>query len=647
MLQHAEFPLSPSAVRVAFLSLAIALSPVALPAPAQGVSTEPTQVSSLTITRAGWARRSSENSGPGFWFFATDPEGLKRIVGRWCSEEVPGYCLTPTWTPQSPGQYTPTGVLVMVDVPADAPLGTYMFQEITFTDMSDNTTTFLPGGQTLINGEPGAPHSFRLDGGMDVVDESAPTMTDLHWANDRNWAVVGGDDEVAMDIEVQDDWRKPVYVRVHLEAPGEAPYVNLDGTLPEIQSGSQTGWVHATGELGDMARTSADYEVTRVDVADAQGNTSYYYPDGKLVTALWAQPPVATQHQLDLTALQLEVRDEVPSLKSAAPIADSTLRYDWSPAIDADGAAPDNYTIRLIPYQPTGLDVPYWSPLFWEPSDLPARTFTVPGSETTLTVDDLENGRRYDIELRAHFGDRTITGEASWAAPEPRIYYSPAVEVVEGDQGVSPAVVTARLSSPSIVDTYQSLYTQPITARDGEDFDKPLDETLAIPAGSTSATVRLNILGDTRDEEDETLEHLTYALAENSQTTIITILDDDPMPGGPLAIGSTQVPGTGVGQAPAVLTVRLAHAHRAAVTVEYKTINKSAIAGLDYRATNGTLRFKPGVVSRTISIPVYATNSPDDAEFLVRLWHQQGAAITRNTGHVIIQRSATRVGSKN
>jgi hypothetical protein len=269
---------------------------------------------------------------------------------------------------------------------------------------------------------------------------------------------------------------------------------------------------------------------------------------------------------------------------------------------------------------------------------------TVPSDQTAVVVDGLDNGRRYNLKVVANFADRAVADElVVGAIPRPSISYSPSVEVVEGDERLTYAFVTARLSSPSLTDVYQSVSLRSITARSGgTDYSEQFRGNPTVRPGATSATMKVPIVGDTRDEGDETLEvsrHYNYPVAEKGpERTIITILDDDPARGAPLAIGSTELFDVGTGTGPAVLTVGLARAHRQVVTVDYRTRDGSALAGTDYKAKSGTLRFRPGEITRSVAIPVYGRAGSGDAAFSVRLHNADGASISRAIGTVTIHR---------
>src|SRR5207247_1814237 len=78
-----------------------------------------------------------------------------------------------------------------------------------------------------------------------------------------------------------------------------------------------------------------------------------------------------------------------------------------------------------------------------------------------------------------------------------------------------------------------------------------------------------------------------------------TINNDDPLPA--LLINDVAVSEGNAGTTNALFTVRLSTASGQPVTVDFATLDGSALAGSDYFSTNGTLTFAPGMTNPTIS----------------------------------------------
>jgi hypothetical protein len=99
-----------------------------------------------------------------------------------------------------------------------------------------------------------------------------------------------------------------------------------------------------------------------------------------------------------------------------------------------------------------------------------------------------------------------------------------------------------------------------------------------------------------------------------------------------LVIADTSVlEGTG-GMSTAIFTVTLAPAGSQPVTVDYATVDGTAVAPADYTATSGTLTFVAGQTTRTISVPIVADDVDELNEtFFVHLSNANGATILIGT----------------
>lgn len=95
------------------------------------------------------------------------------------------------------------------------------------------------------------------------------------------------------------------------------------------------------------------------------------------------------------------------------------------------------------------------------------------------------------------------------------------VTVTEGNSGTANATFTVNLSRTSNVATTISFTTQDGTATAGTDYSST-SGTLTIPAGSTSVTITINVIGDTDVESDE-----TFKVKLSNPPTHATITDDE------------------------------------------------------------------------------------------------------------------------
>jgi hypothetical protein len=105
----------------------------------------------------------------------------------------------------------------------------------------------------------------------------------------------------------------------------------------------------------------------------------------------------------------------------------------------------------------------------------------------------------------------------------------------------------------------------------------------------------------------------------------------EPVPA--LSIGDVTAPEGNSGTTPFVFHVTLSHASTQTVSVGYATQDSDATAGSDYTATSGTLTFKPGTTTETITVPVIGDTAIEpDEEFAVMLSSPRNATVAQGTG---------------
>lgn len=249
-----------------------------------------------------------------------------------------------------------------------------------------------------------------------------------------------------------------------------------------------------------------------------------------------------------------------------------------------------------------------------------------------------------------------------------------AASVTEGATGTVPMIFPVTLSQPNpgpgaITVTYS---TQDGTASAGSDYTALTNQTLSFPSGANSATITVDILGDTLFETDQTLDVVisnpqpASLVSLGTATGTGTILNDDAS----LTISINDPPevaeGDSVGAATGisfvVFTVSLNQPNPGpgAVTVRYDTCANAGdphVGGLacagdadginatstltnvsDYIRQTGILSFPPGTSSQTITIDVVSDTSDDggDLTFQVRLDNASGATISDSVGDGII-----------
>ncbi len=180
-------------------------------------------------------------------------------------------------------------------------------------------------------------------------------------------------------------------------------------------------------------------------------------------------------------------------------------------------------------------------------------------------------------------------------------------------------------------------------------FTKPAGDLQFIGTAGEKHTIHVTINGDSQFEPSETFNVLLTGVTGSNDVTILkgtgngTIQNDDAI--AVLQVSDALVSERTGNSANAVFTVTLSSPSSQAVTVNYSTskissdviaayaTNPLATSGKDFQPKSGTLRFAPGQLSQTISVPVLDdTLHEGDETFFVQLNSATGATITDGIG---------------
>jgi hypothetical protein len=589
------------------------------------------------------------NQGPALAFTATDPDGIRTVSATWCRVQQPEVCVTPTTGDISPGTTTLTQG-IRKTMPPDAPMGTYRLREVRVTDQAGESSDYLPDGTVATTPAdlpgPGS-HSYDLRREFIVVDHTAPELKGFRWSSPGGDIAVPGERPPLLDLDVVDDGPGPLSAQVTLtNKPATPMAIDLSGTLAGDGTSPVRGTLQASTSLLNSGHSSGSWRITGITIKDTGGNSTFYRADGVAVRHE-GNNYTASPHGFDFAGSPMTLRNPSPQWLSVQPVADSTLEVGWRAAVDADGAPPQTYTVTARPWVDGLADSQDGSPSTeqWaspDPGATPAVTKTVSGTATTARINALDNGRRYLVTVTANMSDgrRHLSPYYRPERPRPDLTITPQASVVEGNGAEAYAVLTARISSPSKRSVTLRYVTEPGTATTA-DFRPAFSGFVYIPPGRLSTQIRIPVVGDTADEGDEqfSVQYFPLDAAPPDRASTVTIIDDDPAPGSALTIGSATTKARRAGHASAVFAVRLARPLKRPVTVTYGTRNRTAVAGRDYASTRGALRFRPGVTTRYIRVPIYARpRVRTDSFFVVRLSHAVGTSVARGIGRGRIRR---------
>ena len=203
--------------------------------------------------------------------------------------------------------------------------------------------------------------------------------------------------------------------------------------------------------------------------------------------------------------------------------------------------------------------------------------------------------------------------------------------VTEGDNGTRQLNFTVSLSAPATWTIAFLPSTSEGTATAGVDY-LPNTWTTYIPAGQTSATVAIDIVGDSAIEADESFNlyvDSVYGARVADGRAVGTIVNDDVPPLPSISIGDVSISEGNSGTKLATFTVSLSAASTTAVTFDVATANGSAVAGSDYVATSQTgVTIPAGSTSQTFTVAINGDGVVEPNEtFLVNIGNVSGATI--------------------
>ena len=205
---------------------------------------------------------------------------------------------------------------------------------------------------------------------------------------------------------------------------------------------------------------------------------------------------------------------------------------------------------------------------------------------------------------------------------EPYVYVN-GVYAAEGNSGTTPFAFTVNLTVPYDRAVTVDYATADGSATSGGDY-AAASGTLTFAPGQTSQTVTVLVNGDTLAEPTETF---SFNLGNPSGNAAIgwgagagTIVDDEPR------IFISDVANYWGDTSPFTFTVSLSAPSEDVVTVDFATADGTAVAGVDYANTFGTLTFQPGETSKTITVQLLNADF-GDRYFYVNLGNATNAPV--------------------
>ena len=172
------------------------------------------------------------------------------------------------------------------------------------------------------------------------------------------------------------------------------------------------------------------------------------------------------------------------------------------------------------------------------------------------------------------------------------------------------------------------------TALPGLDYLAVTNELIIFPPGSTNVQVPITILNNRFASNDTTvvmqLSNAANALLTEPSRATLTILTTNQAPGQLMFAQPSYVVSEGAGSLTA--TVLRVNGHHGTITVDFATTNGTALAGLMFVATNGSLTFQDGETSKSFPVQIIETHqATGNQTFSLLLSNAVGATLIAPT----------------
>ena len=284
------------------------------------------------------------------------------------------------------------------------------------------------------------------------------------------------------------------------------------------------------------------------------------------------------------------------------------------------------------------------------------QTAAVGSTPLNATVSGLTNGQSYTFTVTASntVGQSAASTPSSGVAPVPVVSINPTSNAVEGDAGATnSAGLVASLSSASvaIVSLTYDTVDGGATASSG-DYTAVTGGTLTIPAGNVTGTVQI-VSGDDIYELDETFIVVVTTSTNSTinpaaSTTVVTILNDDPLPALSIVVAAVPEGGTVLGEGNVrisyglmTLAGKTALSSSFTFTIADTSTSLAAVAGSDYQSTTVFSGFGANTSTDTTSAIFEIRTLEDnvdefDESFLVRLFDVKTATVAVSESLVTI-----------
>jgi hypothetical protein len=241
----------------------------------------------------------------------------------------------------------------------------------------------------------------------------------------------------------------------------------------------------------------------------------------------------------------------------------------------------------------------------------PSTTYTTTTTPTTTTTNTTTTNTTTNTTTTPTTTNNTPT------PPPPAGAFS--INDVTIDESAGLATFTVKLSQAQSKSSTVNVATVNGTALSGVDYTA-LSKTLTFAAGQTSQTVAVSLVNDVNVESTENfslkLSNASAGLTIADDTGLATITDNDVS----VSVAGSSVVETNPGlrnkqqTTDMVFTFTLSAPTNQAVTLTYATSSGTAKSGSDFIAATGSMTFKAGEVSKTVTVKVIGDRTAENNE---------------------------------
>ncbi len=313
---------------------------------------------------------------------------------------------------------------------------------------------------------------------------------------------------------------------------------------------------------------------------------------------------------------------EVELTVSLSEESDQPITVDFA-TVEGTAIAPSDYTSAS-------------GSLTFNPGDPLTQTITI----SVLPDTDIELDETFVVEL-SNARNATIARERATVTIINDDTYFVSIEdvtITEGSNGTTEAELTVSLSGESDQPITVDFATVEGTAIAPSDYTAASGTLTFNPGDPLTQTITISVLPDTDVELDEEfvveLSNATNATIARERATVTIINDDTYF----VSIEDATITEGSNGTTEVELTVSLSGESDQPITVDFATVEGTAIAPEDYTAASGTLTFNPGdPLTQTITISVLPDTDVElDETFVVELFNATNATIAKERATVTI-----------